>query len=291
MFETIPTGDARNVKYEDLFYDLADSLGEELGGRWKADLEPKVISGDLTYEQACGSLRRIIAEREKVLHQRYVPLTDEHAESMIEIGAEDRQHIVERLLSSNTERNALGAGRVAEVYRLEGSRGICCKKVRNYDAYGDREENSMYQEAQFLEDLVSFEVAGARVPRFVQCFAGGDLDAILMEEIGGKSLEQLMNGDEEFPVSFDPDEFFLALGNFLNKLHEQKGIYHLDIAPRNVMVDRKTGHPILIDFGRAKKFNFSEEVKLEGERDQAQFEAVRAEVKQFLKGQLQRGKR
>lgn len=290
MFETIPANDG-GVKYEDLFYDLTDSLGAELGERWRAELEPKLNSGNLTYEQACESIRKVIAEREKVLHQRYVPLTDVHPDSIIEIGAENRRNIIELLLSSNTERNALGAGRVAEVYRVEGSCNICCKKVRNYDAYGDREENSMYQEAQFLEDLVSFEVEGARVPRFVQCFAGGDLDAILMEEIDGKSLEQLMNGDEEFPVLFDLDEFFLALGNFLNKLHDQKGIYHLDIAPRNVMVDRKTGRPILIDFGRAKKFDFSEEVKLEGDRDLAQFEAVRAEVKQFLKGQLQRGKR
>lgn len=292
MFKEMPAMETHHdeeIDPEDRFYDLVDVLGKELGGRWKGTLEPKINSGEMTYGQACDTLDKIIVERERVLHQRYVPLTEPHVESMTEVAPEERQHIVERLLLSNTEGNALGSGRVAEVYRVDGAHNICCKKVKNYKAYSDEEENSMYQEAQFLEELMGFEIDGARVPRFVQCFAGGDFDAILMEEVSGKSLEQLMNGDEEFPASFDMDAFFRTLGKFLENLHDQKGIYHLDIAPRNVMVDRETGLPVLIDFGRSRKFDFSEEVKLEGDRDRAQFEATRSEVKQFLSGQLQRG--
>lgn len=272
------------IDWADHFYELLDTLGDELGRRWQDDLEPKIDSGNLSYQQACAVLDDILLKRDEVLHKRHDPLTKANEEMVGEVNAEERRRLIERLLLSNSDENALGSGRVAEVFRIDGSRGICCKKVKNYKAYRDEEENSTYQESQLLESLLNFEVEGVRAPRFVQCFGGGDFDAILMEEVNGKSLEQLMNGDEDFPEKFDPDVFFKSLEKFLDVLHERKQVFHLDIAPRNVMVDRLTGLPVLIDFGRARRFDFSEEVRLEDSRDRAGFEATRAEVRDFFRG-------
>ncbi len=272
---------------EERFYDLLETLVPQLRERWERELEEKVGTGEMDFSQACRKIESVIAEREKALYHSYTPVTKGSFDWMeIPLESEKLNSTVERLLSSRLEENLLGSGAVAKVYRVENTESICVKVVENEQTY--RMGNTIFQESQFLEDLSDYEVDGVRTPHFIQCFSGGRMNAIVMEEIRGASLEQIMNGDEGFPEQFDFSDFFARLKRYFEALH-RKNYFHLDIAPRNIMVDRETGLPVVIDFGKAKHFQFSEEVTLEAERDLAGFEAVKAETKNFLGGKSRKG--
>ena len=114
--------------------------------------------------------------------------------------------------------------------------------------------NTVEVEANMQSSLSTLEVSGVRVPK---CYGywvdakGEEKSAILMEKLDAINLQFILNGDETFPEAFDVDTFIEALNDFMEAMHS-KGVIHDDIAPRNVMVDRTTGLPRLIDFGRAK---------------------------------------
>jgi serine/threonine protein kinase len=56
---------------------------------------------------------------------------------------------------------------------------------------------------------------------------------------------------KDFPESFDIEIFFNKLKSFIIKMHEEKGVYHRDLFSRNILIDNKTGNPIILDFGDA----------------------------------------
>lgn len=267
---------------EENFYDLLELLGNELSKRWESELVPKIEKGEMTFTEASEQVEVILKEREKALYQKNTPLMKGSFEWMeIPLDGEQLNKTIDRLLSSRLEENILGSGAVAKVYRVENAPGICVKVVENEQNY--HKGNTVFQESQFLEDLADFEVEGVRTPHFIQCFSGVRLNAIVMEEVYGATLEQIMNGDEEMPENFFFKDFFERLKKYFDALHT-KNIFHLDIAPRNVMVDRVTGLPVVIDFGRGEHFAFSEDVRLEPEKDYAGLMAVKAETKSFLEG-------
>lgn len=74
-------------------------------------------------------------------------------------------------------------------------------------------------------------------------------DVTVMQQVRGYDLEQLAQRGVPLPEGFDADRFADDLAAFVRKLNAA-GIYHRDIAPRNVMLDLETGNPWLIDFGR-----------------------------------------
>lgn len=99
-----------------------------------------------------------------------------------------------------------------------------------------------------------------------------------MEELDADGLQHILNGTVEPPENFDAFRFFDEYAAFIESLHEA-GIVHGDIAPRNVMVDRKTGKPRVIDFGRSKRLSLTgkkrEELLGQDERDLEQvYEAL-----------------
>ena len=47
--------------------------------------------------------------------------------------------------------------------------------------------------------------------------------------------------------------------DFITKMNNEKNIHHRDLHGGNVMVDYKTGNPVVIDFGRSYTQTFSEE--------------------------------
>lgn len=114
--------------------------------------------------------------------------------------------------------------------------------------------NNVKIEANIQQSLSKLEVSGVRVPR---CYGywidneGREKSAILMEKLDAVNLQFVLNGTESMPEAFNVDTFIESLHDFMEAMHEL-GVIHDDIAPRNLMVDRKTGLPRLIDFGRAK---------------------------------------
>lgn len=78
---------------------------------------------------------------------------------------------------------------------------------------------------------------------------------LIMEEINGFSFEQIFDPkqpEKTLPENFDFQLFKERLLGFVKKMHEDYGIYHCDIAPRNIMIDMETQKPVIIDFDNSR---------------------------------------
>ncbi|KKQ27876.1 MAG: hypothetical protein US42_C0004G0015 [Candidatus Magasanikbacteria bacterium GW2011_GWC2_37_14] len=151
------------------------------------------------------------------------------------------------------ESRFLGRGGVGKVFEL--GHGLCIKIMENRhtkpDAHKYNLGNSPLDEFRIQNRLRGFEASGCFAPNTVACYAGAETSAIMMEQIDGAELQKILNGEEVLPDSFDFDTFFEALDDYLQEMHDRFGIVHNDLEPRNLMVDRTTGLPRLIDFGRS----------------------------------------
>ncbi|MES2223846.1 MAG: protein kinase [Patescibacteria group bacterium] len=101
-----------------------------------------------------------------------------------------------------------------------------------------------------------FKLAG-EVDRQDEYYISDRVEVVLMDRMKGKDLDQIVFGKLPLPSNFDPDAFIDKLKTFLDFIHSH-GIYHRDIALRNIMVDDQ-GNPKLIDFGRATDTTMGED--------------------------------
>lgn len=167
------------------------------------------------------------------------------------------------------EVNEIGTGLSAVVYTDPRPNGFCYKVIYN-------EKNlihDVHEEAVFLNDarVLSKEV---KVPLPIVSLVAhtkdteGDLGdkratkkILAMEKIEGVTLKELVDGDlqqEILPEDFDVERFFIDIRAFFKKLHEAN-IYHRDFHAGNLMIEKGTGKPVVIDFGLATKTYLTDE--------------------------------
>lgn len=156
----------------------------------------------------------------------------------------------------NNPRNYIDKGGAGSVYRLAD--GLCMKVMspRRLSPNAAMMDigNHPVVEANILRSLASRVVSGVRVPYcygFLEAKHAEDFDYLLMEELDAVNLQHMILKKIPAPEAFDPDAFTDALSDYMHDLHKS-GIAHGDLEARNVMVDRKTGLPRLIDFGRSR---------------------------------------
>ncbi len=163
------------------------------------------------------------------------------------------------------EENYIDQGGLAKVYSM-GDRDICIKIMRNRHLSANPNAYDLgakpLEEFVIMETLHGFDRGGIRAPIPEACIESGDSSAIIMERLDAVNLQHVLNGQEKMPEGFKSREFFTSLDEYLNALHSEKGIAHMDLYPRNIMIDRKTGKAFVIDFGRAQRiFNLGEDEK------------------------------
>ncbi len=148
----------------------------------------------------------------------------------------------------------LGNGSVAEVYILptKGSR-LCIKWIKDYQRYA--EGVHIEKELSFLDELRDLEVDGVRAPMPFFSFSTIRMKGIVMEHLNAVNFRRVIEGQttegiqDVLPSGFDINKFFSSLENYVRKMH-QMGIYHGDLHLRNMMIDRETSTPYIIDFGK-----------------------------------------
>jgi len=159
----------------------------------------------------------------------------------------------------------VGFGNYARVYS-DPEAGLVYKKEKPLS----NPKNNVHEEASFLSRLTNIS-KDVMVPLPVVSFTADlrrEKDAkpvrqnvLVMQEIKGNSLDKMLprhpglKPELPFPKNFNPDEFFPALRKFIQSMHTEQNIYHRDVADRNIMIDEKTGRPVLIDFGNAVEFD------------------------------------
>lgn len=211
-------------------------------------------------------------------------------------GSSDRQSQYVKYLEQevNNPEKYIDKGGAGEVYEL-GEGKICIKLMpeRNpedmVDATGQLMHydlgNSVRTEAWFLEELSDFHIEGVRSPSLVEYLEGPEYAAIVMERLEAINLQHVLNGTEQFPETFQAEDFFDRLESYIYELHDSKQILHGDLEPRNVMIDKKTGEPRIIDFGRAKYIPAlpEEQQSTQEQKERKKFENIRKQVTEFIK--------
>lgn len=133
---------------------------------------------------------------------------------------------------------------------------ICIKMIINRH---DADNASMFNlgntaevEMRLQELMSSVEVAGVRCPKPILYLHGKKYHGIIMEKVNAVNLQKCINGEQEFPPTFNAEEFCFDLEEYLYEMNDMHNLAHGDLYPRNIMIDATTGKPIVIDFGRSK---------------------------------------
>ena len=142
----------------------------------------------------------------------------------------------------------LHSGAMADIYAVRAAepaaqpRFDLVMKVPRMTA-GDGAENIVGFE---VEQQVLQAVAGPHVPRFV---AAGDLQRLpylVMEQIHGRTLQQILDAEAPLPAGRIA-QLGAAIAEAAHSLQRQNAC-HLDLKPANVII-RDDGSAVLLDFG------------------------------------------
>lgn len=151
--------------------------------------------------------------------------------------------------------NYMDQGGAGRVYAFGKMYDVCVKIIVNRHNQPNSQQydlgNTIHQEANFLKTLTGFSVNGVRSPQYIEVLRGQRYGALVMEKLNAVNLQHIINNTEKLPDSFDREAFFSDIDEYTASLHSEKEICHMDLEPRNIMVDKVTGKPFVIDFGRS----------------------------------------
>ena len=151
----------------------------------------------------------------------------------------------------------LGQGMTAEVCFLASNDRLCLKI---YKTKVEEVEGLFFlspEDELYMQNRASFIKGDARSPKVYCAFEDneekGGLKYLLMERLNAVSVEDVACGRAELPEKFDFDRFSVALKKYIEDMHSFD-VYHRDLHEGNIMIDKVTGMPYVIDFGTSKEF-------------------------------------
>ena len=105
------------------------------------------------------------------------------------------------------------------------------------------------------EAVTLYQLQHPQIPRFWECFQENSRLFLVEDFIEGRTYESLLNEYLRQSRCFTEAEImklFQDLLPVLSYLHSQ-GVVHRDISPDNIILNSKTGLPVLIDMGAVKQ--------------------------------------
>ena len=165
----------------------------------------------------------------------------------------------------------IGHGKTAEVVFIPEYKPDVCYKIiaekRLEELYESTFNapafNSPKIEAYFLSKAGELSNK-VRVPHPLCYWEGvsdtlGSFKVLILEKLNAFTIQDLLMNQESLPPNFDLAEFSRRLTDFIENMNNA-GIHHNDLTVTNVMIDRETGFPCVIDFGDAEK-EFGDETR------------------------------
>ncbi|MEI8360781.1 MAG: phosphotransferase [bacterium] len=143
-----------------------------------------------------------------------------------------------------------------------------CIKIINNPSTNEnyKKYNSIKKEFELQSQLADINIDGVRLPTPYLVIENKKLHLIVMEKLEADPLyvftnEQMVGKPhikKTLPKDFDAETFFTALTAYMKEWHRQ-GFHHRDFHLGNIMLDRQTLMPLVIDTGRTKKIQPSED--------------------------------
>ncbi|WP_180996009.1 protein kinase domain-containing protein [Tabrizicola aquatica] len=130
-----------------------------------------------------------------------------------------------------------------------------CRRIDNAVGPRSRQRQEEYRSIVNLFLQEAQNLARLDHPHIVkvhQVFEDNETAYMAMDYIQGPDLLETVEGKI---ARLEPQEIVGILGKVLDAVgyvHEQ-GLLHRDISPDNILLDRATGNPVLIDFGASRK--------------------------------------
>ncbi|MCX6800420.1 MAG: phosphotransferase [Candidatus Falkowbacteria bacterium] len=175
----------------------------------------------------------------------------EHQESLKE-KITKANDIYERAKKSRFNGQLLGSpGSFGVVYGKNNNEN-CHKIIYHLRNYENEDVNSVTEETRIQTELQNLEVNGVRCPRVHNVIDMNDYHIIEMEQLDAVSLKDVKDGKVTLPENFKFYPFFKKLMAYVTEMHKQYGICHNDLHMGNIMINRQTGEPMVIDFGKSK---------------------------------------
>ncbi len=167
-----------------------------------------------------------------------------------------------RLESDKIHHIELGRGKSGKVISSINTPDTCYKILFNKDRQDViHGENDVAREADLQDEIAKLQTNDVIVPK-VQCVIRyANLRAIMMQQLDAVSIKDVLGDKAILPKTFNIDSFFRKLETFVTKMHDNH-YYHRDLHAGNIMVDKKTGNPCIIDFGLSKKTFFEEDATI-----------------------------
>lgn len=165
----------------------------------------------------------------------------------------------------------IGHGKTAEVVYIPQYKPSVCYKIiaekrleTMYDStFNAPPYNSPKIEAYFLSRTQDLH-RSVKVPQPI-CFWEGTSDMLgkfkilILEKLDAFTIQDLLMNEAQLGPDFDIQKFSDDLTDFVQRMNAA-GIHHNDITVTNVMIERGTNSPCVIDFGDAEK-EFGDENK------------------------------
>jgi serine/threonine protein kinase len=161
---------------------------------------------------------------------------------------------------------SIGFGKTAEVYERRFKDGstsdYCIKVIYNTKEPEYAQHNDIKTEFSHLDKLTKLEVDGVRISKPYAYIQNKGAHILVMEKFNAITLASIFEGINKIPEGFNPEIFFAKLERFVQKMHALH-FHHRDLHAGNIMIDRQTLMPLVIDLGKTKEVFGSDDPYLE----------------------------
>jgi len=191
-------------------------------------------------------------------------------ESSENISKQEMQRQLQKI--NRIEAVALGAQRAWSTGKQlgqSGTRGVvygapedryCYKIIYNLGKNKEAQQEHTRKESEIQRYLKNVEVKGVKTPEIKNIVNHGDYMILEMEQMDAFTVSEVIDYGAPMPEGFDYDIFFASLVAYMKTVHNldeksvdkkgrhRKGVRHYDLHLGNVMIDKKTGLPVVIDW-------------------------------------------